>query len=75
MEDEIVKQWINSIDFKKLASECKSDLDFENLKKCNIDAGPNDYAMVVNVRGKRSKIFDVVTEDGQIRHIDLNDEE
>ena len=76
-----------------------------------IDAGPNDYPMVVetwydwlgreahsydksmttieevmeiageydledeNVRGKRSKIFDVVTEDGQIIHIDLNNEE
>ena len=35
MEDEIVKQWINSIDFKKLASECKSDLDSESLKKQN----------------------------------------
>lgn len=35
MEDEIVKQWINSIDFKKLASECKSDLDSESLKKRN----------------------------------------
>lgn len=35
MEDEIVKQWIDSTDFKKLASACKSDLDSENLKKQN----------------------------------------
>lgn len=35
MKDEIVKKWIDSIDFKKLASECKSDLDFESLKKQN----------------------------------------
>ena len=35
MEDEVVKQWINNIDFKKLASACESDLDFESLKKQN----------------------------------------
>ena len=35
MEDEVVKQWIDSIDFKKLASACKSDLDSESLKKLN----------------------------------------
>lgn len=37
MEDEIVKQWINSIDFKKLASECKSNLDSESFKKQNAE--------------------------------------
>lgn len=37
MEDEIVKQWIDDIDFKKLVSECKSNLDPESFKKQNAE--------------------------------------